>query len=406
MKNFFSIFLLLLIAFFVYTYFSPQVIPVKTEKNVELKDTLSVLSISFVGDLMCHSTQFNYAHVKDDSFDFSGTFSEVKKYLTESDLTIGNFETVLAGREKGYHGYPYFNAPDDFLFAIKNAGFNFLVTANNHSLDQGEKGILRTLQKMNNAKINHTGTYFSENDRDSIRILNVNNFKLAILNYSYGTNGVPVPKGKSYLISLINFTRIKNEISEAKENGAELVLVFFHFGEEYEREPNRFQRQVVDSTIKFGADLIIGSHPHVVQPVNYFITNHAALDTGFVAYSLGNFISNQRWRFSDSGVILKMKLVKNLLSGKIKISNINFIPTWVFRGSIKDKKAHVILPVNIQMDDSLYSYLTKNDKRKLQQAKKDVLYILNKYLRGKNTTMLTLTNKNKSKADELVNFHK
>ena len=347
MNRFLLITLFLVVAALQYFYLKPSVTIEPKNIDTVVDDSIRTVSITLTGDLMCHSTQFNYAHVKDDSFDFRGVFREVKKYLSSSDITIGNFETVLGGKEKRYSGYPFFNAPDDFLYAIKDAGLNFLVTANNHALDQGEKGIRRTIEKLGGSGINHTGTFLSERDRDSIRIIDVNDIKIAIVAYSYSTNGVTIPKRKNYLINLIDYKLIKKDIRKARETGADIILVFYHFGDEYEREPNAFQKEVVNETIRLGADIIIGSHPHVVQPVDYFATNSGSLDTGFVAYSLGNFVSNQRWRFSDSGIILKIELTKNLNKNHIKISKVNFIPTWVFRGQIKEKKAHIILPTNI-----------------------------------------------------------
>ena len=137
MKNLLQIFLFITFSILSFYYLSISLHYIHEENDLEKKDTLITAVINVVGDLMCHSTQFNYAHVKDDSFDFNGVFSEVKKYLSDADFTIGNFETVLAGKKKRYSGYPFFNAPDDFLLAIKEAGFDFLVNANNHAIDKG-----------------------------------------------------------------------------------------------------------------------------------------------------------------------------------------------------------------------------------------------------------------------------
>ena len=311
-----------------------------TEENVVVKkDTLSTAVINIVGDLMCHSTQFNYAHVKDDSFDFNGVFSEVKQYLNDADFTIGNFETVLAGKKKLYSGYPFFNAPDDFLLAIKEAGFDLLVNANNHAIDKGTEGVERTIKKMDELGVNHTGAYLSQDDRDSIRIFNINGIHLAVLAYSYSTNEVPIPKGKNYIINLIDHDLIEKDITKAKSKRVDIVLVYFHFGEEYQREPNGNQKEVINKTINAGADIIIGSHPHVVQPVDYFKTNQANLDTGFVAYSLGNFISNQRWQYSDAGVIIKIKVSKNILSDSVYLSGVSYLPTWVYKEILKREES-------------------------------------------------------------------
>jgi poly-gamma-glutamate synthesis protein (capsule biosynthesis protein) len=379
MKNLLQIFLFITFSILSFYYLSISLDYVHEENTIVKKDTLITAAINVVGDLMCHSTQFNYAHVKDDSFDFNGVFSEVKQYLNDADFTIGNLETVLAGKKKRYSGYPYFNAPDDFLLAIKEAGFDFLVNANNHAIDKGAKGVKRTIKKMDELGINHTGAYSSQRDRDSIRIFNINGIHLAILAYSYSTNGVPIPKGKNYIINLIDYDLIEKDIANARSKRLDIVLVYFHFGEEYQRQPNSYQKEVINNTIKAGADIIIGSHPHVVQPVDYFKTNQANLDTGFVAYSLGNFISNQRWKYSDAGVIVKINVSKNILSDSVYLSGVSYLPTWVFKGKTKKGREYIILPSSKSYDDSLHSYLSKSDKEKMQQAFEDTRYIITKF---------------------------
>ena len=341
-------------------------------------DSTVTITISVVGDLMCHSPQFEYAKVGKDSFDFSPVYRNVKKYLEASDFTFGNLETVTAGKEnKGYTGYPFFNTPVQYLDALKSVGFDLLVTANNHSLDRGEKGILKTIEELNTRTINYTGTYTSQKDRDSIRIFDINGIKVAFLAYSYGTNGNPIPKGKNYLINLIDFELINKDIQSARKNDAEIVLVHFHFGEEYKREPVKFQREVVKRTFDFGADLIIGGHPHVLQPVEFNKTTNAKLDTGFVAYSMGNFISNQRDRFKDAGMILTIKLKKNFNSGKIKIDEVNYLPTWVFKGRTSNGNEYVIMPSTFISDTTLS--LSESELLNMNHAFDDTRFIINKY---------------------------
>jgi poly-gamma-glutamate synthesis protein (capsule biosynthesis protein) len=378
MKNRVHILLFIAISILSYYYFSSYSIKRITEKVFLQEDTLRIAKINIVGDLMCHSVQFNYAHVENDSFDFNGVFDQVKEYLSSADFTIGNLETVLAGKENKYSGYPYFNAPDDFLFAIKDAGFDLLITANNHAIDQGAEGVERTINKMNELEINHTGTFSSQVDRDSIRIYNINGIHLAVIAYSYSTNGIPIPEGKDYIINLIKYDLIKSDIIKAKEN-AEIVLVFYHFGAEYIREPNIYQKDIVNKTIEAGADIIIGSHPHVVQPVEYYKTNNGNLDTGFVAYSLGNFLSNQRWRYSDAGVVLSIEFSKIVESDSVYLSNVTYLPSWVYKGRIRNGREYIILPATIPVNDSAYSYLSKTDKKKMQQAFEDTKEIINRY---------------------------
>ncbi len=342
------------------------------------QDSLVTISISAVGDLMCHSPEADYAKVTADSFDFNPAFSIIRQYLNKSDFTFGNFETVTGGKSLGYSGYPFFNAPDEFISAIKFAGFNLLTTSNNHALDKGEKGLLRTISVINKNGINYVGTFSSERDRDSIRIFNLKGIKVALLAYTYGTNGNYIPPNKPYLINIIDTSLIKKDIKTARQQNADIVLVYFHFGEEYHRLPTDYQKNIVEKTIQDGADIIIGSHPHVIEPVAYFKTNGGKLDTGFVAFSLGNFISNQRWRYSDAGLVLNLYLTKNLKSDSVYISKVTYLPTWVFKGKIQNKNEFKIIPAQ-EPSPKILNYLGENNLAKMEQAFRDTKNILTTY---------------------------
>jgi poly-gamma-glutamate capsule biosynthesis protein CapA/YwtB (metallophosphatase superfamily) len=349
-------------------------------KNIinEIKDSSVTISISVVGDLMCHAPQYDYARVEKDSFNFIPFFKEVKPFLSTSDFTFGNLETITAGKENGgYSGYPKFNTPSSYISALADAGFDMLITANNHSLDRGEIGIEKTIKEIKKNNLSYTGSFTSERDRDSIRIFDINGVNLAILAYSYGTNGNEIPEGKSYLVNLINFDLIGKDIAKARNEGAEIVLVHYHFGDEYKREPTQYQFDVVNRTIALGADLIIGGHPHVIEPTRFFKTQNAKLDTGFVAYSMGNFFSNQSKRYTDAGMILTIKIQKDFVNNKITIEEVNFIPTWVFKGYIADKKEYLIILSTYNLYDA--NYLSANDILKMAQAFSDTRDIVKEY---------------------------
>ncbi len=365
-----------ILSFFVFN--SPSTFRFEESNGIINSDSSVTISISVVGDLMCHGPQFEYAKVGKDSFDFSPVYRNVKKYLESSDLTFGNLETVTAGKESGgYTGYPFFNTPTSYITALKDVGFDLLVTANNHSLDRSEKGILKTINEINKRNLKFVGTYTSQKDRDSIRIFDVKGIKIAVLAYSYGTNGNPIPKGKNYLINLIDYDLIENDIKSAKVNGAELVLVHFHFGEEYQREPVQFQKDVVNKTIELGADIIIGGHPHVLQPVNFYKTNNAKLDSGFVAYSMGNFFSNQQDRYKYSGMILTINIKKEFVKNTLDITEVKYLPTWVFKGNTSNGKEYLIMPSTNITDTTIR--LTKTENEKMNQAFKDTRNIITKY---------------------------
>lgn len=350
------------------------------------KNPVINVTISAVGDLMCHSLQYKYAKLENGGYDFNPFFKFVKKYFENSDFVLGNLETVTAGRSFGYSTYPLFNSPDEYITALKNAGFNLLTTANNHALDKGKIGIIRTIEQLKKNNISYTGTFKSERDRDSIRIFNIKGIKIAFLAYSYGTNEIPVPKNSPYLINLIDTSLIHKDIKHARKNGAEIVLVYFHFGYQYSRKPNDFQKQIVNETINDGADIIIGGHPHVLQPVRYFKTRSATLQSGFVAYSMGNFISNQRDRYTDAGIILNINISKNIFNDSVYISNVSYTPTWVFRGEIytglKSGTGHnefLIIPSEEAFSTTSYSFLNSYDLYKIEQSIRDTKNILTKY---------------------------
>lgn len=370
---------LLVISFLLSYFFSLHQIESKKYLDPPSADSIATLRIAVVGDLMCHSPQFKYAMAAKDSFDFNPVYRYVKSYLEDSDFTFGNLETVIGKKGSIYSGYPRFKSPQEYVTALAQNGFDFVCFANNHTLDQGEVGVLTTIESLKQNNLGYTGAFASEADRDSIRIFNFNGINIALLAYSYGTNGSLIPKGKNYLINLIDFDLIEKDISNSREKGAEIVLVNFHFGNEYQRYPSEYQKEVVKKTIDSGADLITASHPHVIQPVEYFKTNSATLDTGVVIYSLGNFISNQRKRYTDAGVIIYLNLERNFTNNQIKLTSVEYIPTWVFKGKTERGNEYLILPIDKENNITELPFLTEEDKSKIIQAKSDTDQIINYY---------------------------
>lgn len=331
-----------------------------------------------VGDLMCHSTQFNYARVDKDSFDFSGVFERVSGYLKNPDLLMGNFETTLAGTKYPLSGYPIFNTPDDFLTGLKNSGFDLLFTANNHSVDRGLHGIRRTIGKFKEQGIIYRGTNFTPEGKDTVDLIDVNGVKTVVLAYSYGDNGMGNSTTNQYL-NTIDSLVIKKDMAKADSLQPDVIIVYLHFGVEYQKEPNVYQKDIVERVISYGADIILGSHPHVMQPIQYFKTNSSRLDTGFVAFSMGNFISNQRWRYSDAGIIVNFKISKNTLTGEKKLKELSFLPTWVFKGSTEKGKEYIIFPAEYALKDSVPEYFTAKDIWYMKESFFDTYSISRQY---------------------------
>lgn len=340
-------------------------------------DSISEISINLVGDLMCHLPQTNNAKLSNGVYDFNPSFEFIKPYLQDADLTIGNLETTFAGTVQPYAGYPAFNSPDSYCTALKNAGFDFLVTANNHSMDTREAGLLRTIEVIKKHNLGYAGTYLNQRDHDSIRILEVKGIKVGILNYTYGTNGAYPASERKYMLNVIDSAGIVDAVKTAKNKGADIVLVFYHMGLENITEPTPAQKDAVRFALEAGAALVIGSHPHVVGPTQKLYSK-AINDTAFVAFSLGNFLSNQYWRYTDAGVILKVIVQKNFTKKTTSFKEAGFIPTWVYRGD-GQRKMHILFPAQWASDSTkLPDFLTKSHLQKMQEAFEDTRTMLTK----------------------------
>ena len=338
-------------------------------------DSISEISINLVGDLMCHLPQTNNAKLNNGEYDFNPSFEYIKPYLQDADITIGNLETTFAGTNQPYAGYPAFNSPDAYCTALKNAGFDFLVTANNHSMDTREAGLLRTIEVIKKHNLGYAGTYLNQRDHDSIRIITIKDIKLAILNYTYGTNGAYPISNHKYMLNVIDSAGIITAVKQAKAQGADIVLVFYHMGLENITEPTKSQNDAVRFALDAGAALVIGAHPHVIGPTKK-IYSQAINDTAFVAFSLGNFLSNQYWRYTDAGVILKLKIEKNYAKNKTSFKEANFLPTWVYRGD-GAKKMHILFPAQWGNDkEKLPMFLTTTHQQKMIEAFEDTKKIL------------------------------
>ncbi len=301
-----------------------------------------------VGDIMMHGSQIKSGyHAQTKTYHYDSFFTDVQPILSQGDWVIGNLETTLAGAAAKYTGYPRFNAPETLADAIKQAGFNILTTANNHSLDRGEAGVLKTLDTVRDRGLEPVGTNASLEESQKILISTKNDISMAILAYTYGTNGIPIPNGKDYLVALMNEPQMIADIAEAEQLGVDIITVALHFGTEYQRQPSQSQKQLVQKLIAAGADIILGSHPHVVQPYEIFeISERSGEKRKAVAiYSMGNFISNQRGGYKDLGVIFKIKIQKNFPDQTSEIMKVDAIPTWVHRYWENNKYQFRILPI-------------------------------------------------------------
>lgn len=355
------------------------------------------ITMSVVGDVMCHDSQYKDAYVKaTDSYDFSYVFSDVQKYLQVADITVGNLETTFAGKERGYSNFPTFNTPEQLAYNLKTLGIDVLSTANNHSLDKGYKGLVSTLNFLDDAGIAHTGTYSSEEDQNKILIQNVKGISIAFLSFTYGTNGIPVPSGKDYCINLIDEELILKQINIAKEQSPDIICVFMHWGIEYEQKQNKTQEKLAKLLFENGVDIILGGHPHVVQPMEkrQIELEDGTTKDGFVIYSLGNFISGQKDLDTKSSAILNLTITKNGETGKISIDEATYIPVYMYRApNIGTLQRYKLLDIraNIQKyEDGTDTSLGKTTYNTLKES----LNFTTKIIGNEITNEETITDKN------------
>lgn len=265
-------------------------------------------TIVFAGDAMQHERQLQAAK-KGGEYDFSKCFEGVRPLIENADYAIVNLETPLAGLP--YSGYPCFCAPDSYLDALVDVGFDLFLGANNHALDKKEMGVVRTIDQFESRKIPYLGIYRSQTARDSIipRIIDIKGFKVAFLNYTYGTNGFT--KKTSQQIDYIDRSLMEEDIKLARKEGAELVAVCVHWGEEYNLLPNQSQKSLAKFLHEKGADMVIGSHPHVIQPMK--LTKEGNSKPTLTVYSLGNFISAMRTPDTRGGAVVKVELKRDIM---------------------------------------------------------------------------------------------
>ena len=306
------------------------------------------IRLLFAGDAMQHQTQISNAFRKGE-YDYSSYFKYVKDEISLSDLAIVNLEGPLGG--KPYKGYPQFSIPDEFAFALKEAGFSVFLTANNHAVDCYSKGINRTIDILDSLGVHHTGTFKNSLDRaqNYPLIIEKKGIKMAFLNYTYDTNGI-MPAAP-YMVNIIDTAIIKEDISKALRENPDVIITALHWGQEYKLNQNKSQEQLAGFLIEQGVDLVIGSHPHVVQPsliVADSITNRKHL----IVYSLGNFVSNMSAVNTDGGQMISVKLRKN--GGITQIESCGTILFYTHKKRVNNKTDYTLIPVTFAERPMLY----------------------------------------------------
>jgi len=318
------------------------------------------ITIGAIGDILIHQPVYEDAYTSG-KYNFNPMLANVKGMLEGPDFVTANQESILGGRKLGISSYPRFNSPQEIADALKSNGVDMVSTANNHSLDKGEQGLLAETAYLNHIGLPYVGSYASQQDKEKIRLVNKNGIKLAFLSYTYGTNGIPIPKGKDYLVNLIDQSKMKNDIQRARK-AADIVVMSIHWGNEYQRIPTKAQKELAQFLANEGVDIIFGSHPHVLQPMEWIKTNTTRKT--FIVYSLGNFLSGQNGDYKDIGGLATIDIKKNITSSgtKVELSNPAFYPTFV-----ANQKCHQYRVVPLE---KAANYGLSNAAAKYQEIKK------------------------------------
>lgn len=343
------------------------------EKDEDKEGDYTKIKAKFFGDTMAHIGQVQYALAYGGGeYDFSNQFSYIKDYVKDSDLAITNYETT-SDPNREYSGYPAFNTPASYLKNIKEAGFDVVTTANNHALDTDEEGVQTTIEAIKEAGLDFVGT--KEKDSDKILYKEINGIKVAILAYTYGANGkedLLDVRDEVSSLNYLNEENVKSDIEEAKKNSCDFIIVYPHWGIEYESYPTDETIKLAHKMVDWGADLVIGNHPHVVQPVEVYKSEDGR--EGIIAYALGNFISKQSLEISgdirvEQALSIEVTLEKDKKTGKKKLSDMKLHPLWV--GTNYDQygaSSKTYLCEDFLEGGSKYDLVDDNMRARIQQA--------------------------------------
>lgn len=318
------------------------------EENVveEVKETKKTMSIIMVGDALIHDSIYNDAFIGNNQYDFKKMFVDIEPLIKDYDLKYYNQETIIGGKELGLSNYPLFNSPDEIGSDLVSIGFNMVSLANNHSLDKGERGLNYSINFWNNQDgVVIAGSYASWEDRDNIKIHEMNGIKYAFLSYTVSTNGLRLPEGKEYLVNVYSDELAKKDIESVRDK-VDVVIVAMHWGNEYTHTPTYEQKRMAKYLSDLGVNLIIGCHPHVIQPIDY-------VGDTLVIYSLGNFISSQRslGLAKIIGLMVGVDIVVD--QEKVTFENLQSELLFTYDNRYKDFK---IIPFSNLNDEILNNY--------------------------------------------------
>ena len=300
----------------------------------------SVVRLTLAGDLVMHTQLNGEALQSDGSYDFSVLFEDVEHYVSEADYALCCLESPLTG-EPPWTGYPLFSSPDDLAYSLKDVGFDLINMASNHSVDAFQPGLIRTLDVLDEAGLDHVGTYRTEEERsenNGILVKEINGISFAFLDFTYGTNGIPID-GYEYAVNVynndymttlvdVNYEMLDADMAAARALGTDVIAVSVHWGAEYLTAPNVYQQRLADYFFEQGADLVIGGHPHVPEPIEIreIDNGDGTTRTGFLCYCLGNLLSCQTRQYTDLTCMVQLELTKDPETGKTELTGCEYIP--------------------------------------------------------------------------------
>ncbi|ANU15351.1 CapA family protein [Planococcus halocryophilus] len=330
---------------------NPPIATSPSELNLEYSASLSA-----VGDILIHERV--YLDAKNDySYDFNPMLEKVTPFLEQADLTIANSESIIGGSEIGLSTYPAFNSPYEVGAALKNSGVDIVTLANNHTLDRGIPAIENAIRYWDQIGMVHTGSFLSNDERSKVTLVTRNKITFSFLSYTYGTNGIPTPVGMDYLVNRIDPLIIQQDLKRAREL-SDVVVLSLHFGQEYQSMPNVEQIELARFSAANGADIILGHHPHVLQPPEWIDTEDGR--KVFVMYSLGNFLSGQDELDRQIGAILHLDIVKKVTadSSTITLQNPAFTTTFVKSSNAKNYEMDLLKNIDRNLNTATKAHLS------------------------------------------------
>lgn len=335
-----------------------------TKSQIPAKKTVTLVA---TGDILMHNTQIASGQQADGSFQFDSFFAPVKSLIQRGNYASTNFEAAMAGGDSGYTGYPKFNSPDEVATTLKEAGYDLVVTSNNHILDRGYSGAIRTMSVLRKAGLDIVGTYRSQEEKDTFLIKDLGGVRVGYLAYSYGTNGIPVPKEHPYFFNFLKEDTIFKDVKALRPKVDILVLVL-HWGVEYSLQPTADQQELARKFLEAGVDVILGSHPHVIQPMEVMKIDN---QDKFVIYSMGNFIGDQRGVERNSGVILNLTFQKDVTREQTVLTEVSYTPTYSHSYRDKGQLRFRVVAVEdaiCQVQEGKDPYLKSSDLVVLKQV--------------------------------------